>query len=275
MESHAPRVYGIVQSTNGINAKHCIERFIMPRFFIDESNINVNEGETTVTLTGDDAHHISRSLRMAAGEKIEACDKSGTVYLCELVSFLEKEVIARVIESSYAESEPPTKITLYQALPKGDKMETIIQKTVECGVSRIVPFRSEHCIVKLDAKDGEKKRERWQKISESAAKQSGRGIIPEVSAPLDFKIAIEEALKCDLVLFCNEREKEKSLKDALCGTTAKTISVIIGAEGGFSQKEADYITERGASSVSLGKRILRCETAPTFILSAIAYETEL
>lgn len=247
----------------------------MPRFFIDESNININEGETVITLTGDDAHHISRSLRMAAGEKIEACDKSGTVYLCELVGFFEKEVTCRVIESESAKSEPPVKITLFQALPKGDKMETIIQKSVECGIFKIVPFRSEHCIVKLDSKDGEKKRERWQKISESAAKQSGRGIIPEVSIPLDFKIAIERAKECELVLFCNEREKERSLKDALKNTDAKSISVIIGAEGGFSQREADYITENGGTSISLGKRILRCETAPTFILSAISYETEM
>ncbi len=247
----------------------------MPRFFIDESNININEGKTVITLYGDDAHHISRSLRMAVGETIEACDKGGTVYLCELVEFLEKEVVCHVIESKQAESEPSIKITLYQALPKGDKMETIIQKSVECGVYRVVPFRSEFCIVKLDQRDGEKKRERWQKISESAAKQSGRGIIPEVSAPLDFKIALEKAMEGDLVLFCNERERERSLKDALSGTSAKSISVIIGSEGGFSQREADYIVELGAKSVSLGKRILRCETAPTFILSAISYETEM
>lgn len=247
----------------------------MPRFFIDESNINTNDGETIITLYGDDAHHISRSLRMAAGEKIEACDKCGTVYLCVLEGFFEKEVTCRVIESAPAKSEPSVKITLYQALPKGDKMETIIQKSVECGVYEIVPFRSEHCIVKLDFKDGEKKKERWQKISESAAKQSGRGIIPEVLAPLDFKPAIERANKSELVLFCNEHERERSLKKVLQGTNAKSISVIIGAEGGFSPKEADYIEKGGATSISLGKRILRCETAPTFILSAISYETEM
>lgn len=247
----------------------------MPRFFINESNININEGETIVTLTGDDAHHISRSLRMAAGEKIEVCDESGMVYLCELVGFFEKEVTCRVLESAPAISEPRIKITLYQALPKADKMETIIQKSIECGVYKIVPFRSEHCVVKLDSKDGEKKRERWQKIAESAAKQSGRGIIPEVSTPLDFKIAVERASQSDLVLFCNERERERSLKDILKGTRAKSISVIIGAEGGFSQKEADYIEQSGGTSISLGKRILRCETAPTFILSAISYETEM
>lgn len=247
----------------------------MPRFFIDESNISKNDGETVVTLFGDDAHHISRSLRMAAGEKIEVCDKSGTVYLCELCGFFEKEVTCRVIESAPSVSEPSVKITLFQALPKGDKMETIIQKSVECGVYKIVPFRSELCVVRLDAKDGEKKRERWQRISESAAKQSGRGIIPEVSSPLDFKIAIEQAMKSDLVLFCNECEREKSLRDALGGTDAKSISVIIGSEGGFSQREADYIAKSGAASVSLGKRILRCETAPTFVLSAISYETEM
>jgi 16S rRNA (uracil1498-N3)-methyltransferase len=128
---------------------------------------------------------------------------------------------------------------------------------------------------KLDSKDGKKKAERWGKIAESAAKQSGRGIIPLVSEPLDFKIAIEDATKASLAIFCNERETEKTLKSILCQKGYDDISIIIGSEGGFSQREADYITEKGAKSVTLGKRILRCETAPTFVLSAIAYETEM
>lgn len=247
----------------------------MPRFFVDKEEIITNLGETKITIRGEDAHHISRSLRMAAGEKIEICDKCGTVYRCVLSSFTDKEVVA-LAESSYlVDTEPNYKLTLYQALPKSDKLETIIQKSTECGVYKIVPFRSEFSVVKLDSRDGEKKRERWQKIAEGAAKQSGRGIIPEVLAPLDFKIAIEKATQNDLVIFCNERERENTLKEVLKSTEAKSIAVIIGSEGGFSEKEAEYILSKGAKSITLGKRILRCETAPTFVLGIISYELEM
>lgn len=247
----------------------------MPRFFVDKKEIIKDLDETKITIRGEDAHHISRSLRMAVGEKIEICDKCGTVYSCVLSSFTDKEVVATAESSYLVDTEPGVKVTLYQALPKSDKMETIIQKSVECGVYKIVPFRSEFCVVKLDSRDGEKKRERWQKIAEGASKQSGRGIIPEVSAPLDFKIAIENATENDLVIFCNEREKEITLKNVLKDTNAKSIAVIIGAEGGFSEKEAEYISGKGAKSITLGKRILRCETAPTFVLGIISYELEM
>jgi 16S rRNA (uracil1498-N3)-methyltransferase len=247
----------------------------MPRFFVDKKEIIKDLDETKITIRGEDAHHISRSLRMAVGEKIEICDKCGTVYSCVLSGFTDKEVVATAESSYLVDTEPGVKVTLYQALPKSDKMETIIQKSVECGVYKIVPFRSEFCVVKLDSRDGEKKRERWQKIAEGASKQSGRGIIPEVSAPLDFKIAIENATENDLVIFCNEREKENTLKNVLKDTNAKSIAVIIGAEGGFSEKEAEYISGKGAKSITLGKRILRCETAPTFVLGIISYELEM
>lgn len=247
----------------------------MPRFFVDKESIIECNGETHIIIKGEDAHHISRALRMAVGEKIEVCDFNSVVYECELIKFNEADVLAKVVNKSLASSEPKHKITLYQALPKGDKMETIIQKSTECGACRFVPFRSEFCIVKLDSKDGKKKKERWQKIAEAAAKQSGRAIIPEVCEPMDFKVAIEDAKKASLIIFCNEREEEHTLKDALQNGDYTDISIIIGSEGGFSQREADYIISQGASSVTLGKRILRCETAPTFVLSAIAYETEM
>lgn len=248
----------------------------MPRFFVRKENIEETNGEKRVIIVGEDAHHISRSLRMAPKEKIEVCDPQGFVYLCELTDFTEKEVFAKVLEENKAESEPKNEIILFQALPKSDKMETIIQKTTECGVTKIVPFRSERCIVKLDSKDAEKKRERWQKIAEGGAKQSGRGIIPDVNAVLDFEMAVKMAMESSLVIFCNEREEATSLKDVLKNEKIDgAIAVIIGAEGGFSAREADYIIEAGAKSVSLGKRILRCETAPTFVLSCIAYETEM
>lgn len=247
----------------------------MPRFFVPRESIFIKNEEKYIEIFGDDAHHISHALRMTVGEKIEVCDFSSVVYTCELTEFNAQSVLAKVTDEKLSSSEPKNKITLYQALPKGDKMETIIQKTTECGVYKIVPFRSEFCVVKLDSKDGKKKQQRWQKIAEAGAKQSGRGIIPEVTEPLDFKLAIEDAKKSSLVIFCNERETEKTLKEVLRDGGFTDIAVIIGAEGGFSQREADFITESGASSITLGKRILRCETAPIFVLSSISYETEM
>lgn len=248
----------------------------MPRFFIDKESVLERNGQKEIIIRGEDAHHISRALRMAEGEKIEACDMQKTVYLCELTGFSEKEVFARVIEETVATSEPKYKLRLFQALPKGDKMETIIQKTTECGVSEIIPFRSERCVVKLDSKDAEKKRERWQKIAESGAKQSGRGIIPAICPVMNFEDAVKGALESSLTIFCNEREKETTLKNALQKNQIdKDIAIIIGSEGGFSEREEEYIIKKGAISVTLGNRILRCETAPTFVLSCISYQTEM
>ena len=246
----------------------------MPRFFIRQNQIEEINGVCTVTITGDDAHHISRALRMAVGEKIEACDMQKNMYLCELNGFFDGYVTARVIDVGKADTEPPYVIRLYQALAKGDKMETIIQKSIECGACEIVPFASERCVVKIDKKDEGKKIDRWQKIAEGAAKQSGRGIIPQVKGVLSFKELLSSL--GGTVLFCYEGEDTVTIKEALKGTELKgEISVIIGSEGGFSQKEAEQLKAAGAISVGLGKRILRCETAPTFALSCICYELEL
>lgn len=246
----------------------------MPRFFIRQNQIEETDGIKTVNILGDDAHHISRALRMAAGEKIEVADMQKNLYLCELNGFFEGHVTARVLSEGKVDTEPPYFLRLYQALAKGDKMETIIQKSIECGACEIVPFASERCVVKLDKKDESKKIDRWQKIAEGAAKQSGRGMVPTVKSILSFKEVVSSL--SGTVLFCYEGEDTRSIKEALKGITVKDdISVIIGSEGGFSQKEADALREAGAISVGLGKRILRCETAPTFALACIAYELEL
>ena len=153
-------------------------------------------------------------------------------------------------------------------------METIIQKSIECGACEIAPFSSERCVVKIDKKDEQKKIDRWQKIAESAAKQSGRGIVPTVKGILTFKELLN-SIK-GTVLFCYEGEDTVSIRTALKNAKIEgEVSVIIGSEGGFSQKEASLLKEAGAISVGLGKRILRCETAPTFALACIAYELEL
>ena len=248
----------------------------MPRFFIRAEQILEKDGEKIITIIGDDAHHISRSLRMAVGEKIDVCDMQKHLYECTLVSFNENTVVAKVINETISETEPKHKIKLYQALPKSDKMETIIQKSVECGACEIIPFVSSRCIVKVDKKDENKKLERWQKISESASKQSGRGIIVPVKNILSFEEMLKSISSDMFVILCYEGEEKLTLKELLKSEKLNTdISLIVGCEGGFSIDEVKLIVDKGAKCVSLGKRILRCETAPTFALSCISYETEL
>lgn len=246
----------------------------MPRFFIRQNQISEENGEKTVSITGDDSHHISRALRMAVGEKIEAVDMQKNLYICELNGFFDRYVTARIIEEKKVDTEPPHFIRLYQALAKGDKMETIIQKSIECGACEIVPFSSERCVVKIDKRDEGKKIERWQKIAKGASEQSGRGIVPQVKGILTFKELLDSL--SGTVFFCYEGEESLTIKQALEKTEIKgDVSIIIGSEGGFSKKEASLLQERGAISVGLGKRILRCETAPSFALACISYHLEL
>jgi 16S rRNA (uracil1498-N3)-methyltransferase len=248
----------------------------MPRFFIRANQIEENDGVKTVKIVGDDAHHISRSLRMAVGEKIEICDMQKTVYSCVLSGFTDTEVFATVESERSSDTEPKYDIKLYQALSKGEKMEIIIQKSIECGACEIIPFSSERCVVKLDKKDEKKKLERYSKIAEGAAKQSGRGIIPSVNRILDFKSMLDEASKASLAIMCYEGDNTASLKKILKESKIeKDISIIIGSEGGFSLKEVELAKEKGIKLAGLGKRILRCETASPFALACIVYETEL
>lgn len=248
----------------------------MPRFFIQRQQITEKNGIKTVLINGDDAHHISRSLRMAVGEKIEVCDMQKTVYYCTLSKFTEDSVLATVDNEMQSDTEPKYEIKLYQALSKGDKMETIIQKSVECGACEIVPFSSERCVVKLDKKDEKKKIERYAKISESASKQSGRGIIPKVEKILTYNQMLDEASKASLAILCYEGDETLSLKEILQkNPIKKDIAVIIGSEGGFSKKEVELAREKSINLAGLGKRILRCETAAPFTLACIVYETEL
>ncbi len=247
----------------------------MPRFFIRATQIE-DSTPKIVKIEGDDAHHIARSLRMAVGEKITVCDMQKRVYECTLTLITDTEVRATVDSESESDTEPKIFIRLYQAIPKGDKLESIIQKSIECGVSEIIPFSSERCIAKIDKKDAPKKALRHNKIAESAAKQSGRGIIPVVYEALTFTEAMRDAQKSELVILCYEGDGTLSLKEILRENPGvKSISLIIGAEGGFSINEVERAKLAGAKIAGLGKRILRCETAPTFALSCIAYESEL
>ena len=249
----------------------------MPRFFVRKDQIS----DGTVTIVGDDAHHISRSLRMAVGEQIVVCDMQKTEYTCVLDEFLPDRVLAKVISERQSDTEPPFRARLYQALPKGEKLDQIIQKSVECGVFSITTFNSERCIAK-EKGDEENKLRRRNKIALEAAKQSGRGVVPEVRATLSFSQMLDEASDADIKLFCYEGDGTRSLKEELaqkrlagelfCGVS---ISVIIGSEGGFSIKEVEKACNAGFVPIGLGKRILRTETAASFVLACLIYECEL
>ena len=244
----------------------------MPKFFVRQDQI---EGEI-ITLRGDDAFHVSRSLRMAKGEHITVCDMQANEYDCVLRDFFADSVVAEILSSRKADTESPVKIYLYQALPKGDKLDTVIQKAVECGVYEIVLFESERCVVKSKKEAEERKNERRNRIALEAAKQSGRGYVPQVRGTLSFTEAVKEATETDLCLFCYEGETEATLKSALAKVNAiGSVSIIIGSEGGFSLSEAAFACENGAAPVSLGKRILRTETAAPFVFSCLSYVFEL
>ena len=248
----------------------------MPRFFVQKEQIE----HDTVTLTGDDAHHVSRSLRMAAGECITVCDMTGTEYECELTDFLPDRVLAKILQERKSETEPPYYAHVFQALPKGDKLDSVIQKAVECGASEITTFESARCIVRAKGENEGKKVERRQRIALEAAKQSGRGIVPQVNATVSFAQMLERAAQADLPLFCYEGEGTRSLADALrtanlSADHTPTVSLVVGSEGGFSPEEAEAARERGLISVGLGKRILRTETAASFALSCLVFALEM
>lgn len=232
----------------------------MPKFFIDTPHIHENK----IEITGDDAKHISSVLRCKVGEAITLCDPQGIDYFCKISSLngLNGEVIADVIEKKECDNEPETKVTLFQSLPKADKMELIIQKAVELGVTKIVGVTTERTIVKIDKKES-KKIERWQKISESAAKQSYRGIIPEIhESVVNFSTAVSMGKDYDLCIIPYENEEKTTLKSVLSDEfKGKNIAIFVGCEGGFSEDEVTNAVNSGFKAVTLGKRILRAETA--------------
>ena len=229
-----------------------------------------------ITLVGDDAYHIARSLRMAVGDTVTVSDGTGRTYECTLTKIRDDVCECRIISSEASGAESPVRVTLYMAYPKGDKLEVVIQKAVELGAVRIVPFESERCIKRPKAEKLDRQMARLTKIAEEAAKQCGRDILPEVSRPLTFSEMLKSAAQGGLALFCYEGEGERTLKSALEERVdIKEISVIVGCEGGFSEEEAEAARQAGCISVTLGKRILRCETAPSYVLSAISYRFEL
>ena len=244
----------------------------MPRFFIKTT---AQLGDT-LALTGDDAHHISYSLRMAAGEEITVTDALGCSYLCRLQSLDGVSVIAEVLSPLETTGESPVEVHLFQAYPKSDKLEFIIQKAVELGVSAITPFESERCIKRPKADKVEHNLQRQERIAVEAAKQCGRGILPKVFAPISFGEMLDAAQEYPLALFCHPDDDTLSLKQTLSShADVRRIAIVVGSEGGFSEEEFKKAKERGLVPTSLGSRVLRCETAPLFLLTAISYEYEL
>ena len=243
----------------------------MRRFFTEPENIN---GNTAVIV--EDAAHITRDQRMNIGDSILLFDGTGDEYEAKLTAVDKDRCEAEITSSSFSEQEPSVKVTIYQGIPKSGKMEGIIQKSVELGVYRIVPVAMDRCVSKLDGgKKEAEKIKRWNKVAVEAAKQCGRGILPQVMPAVGFDEAISEMTKDDLAIMPYEmlaHNGVRSFKKVLSETTAATISVIIGPEGGFSDSEAERAKESGLSLVGLGKRILRTETVSSAVLAMIMYE---
>lgn len=244
----------------------------MQKFFVEDDQIENNK----VTIIGEDVKHISNVLRMKQGETIQIGNKQKIESYIATIETIEKEkIIAKILEKNITNNESNIQIDLYQGLPKADKMEWIIQKTTEIGINKIIPVDMIRCVVKLDEKDTKKKVERWQKIAEGAAKQSKRDKIPIIENKIKLKDIAINNYDCFIIAY--EEETSKTLKQLLNSIKNKenyTIGILIGPEGGIDNNEIEELRKDGAVTVSLGKRILRTETAPIVMVSNIMYELE-
>lgn len=236
----------------------------MPRFFVDQP-----PQDGMLMLEGENAHHAARVLRLRPGEAVTLCDGRGTDYDCIVASVEKDTVHCQVRDCHPAVTEPKQRLTLFMALPKGDKMEWIVQKAVELGTSEIVPYLSKNCVSRPERT--EKKVERWRRIATEAAKQCGRGVLPSVGAVIPVEQAIARAAQSETALFLYENERQTGLRDALADGLGKNVSLLVGPEGGFAPEEAEAAKNAGLKSVSLGTRILRCETAPIAALAVLLY----
>lgn len=247
----------------------------MARFFVSPGQI----GPASVSIFDGDVNHIRKVLRMKEGDELTVSDGDGTDYFCRIRSISEEVVVCDIVDSWTSYVELPVKLYLFQGLPKADKMELIIQKAVELGAYEIVPVAMSRSIVKLDEKKAGKKTARWQGISESGAKQSGRAIIPEVKSPMSYKNALEYAKILDAIIVPYEKadgiEVSRELISKLCSDeNIKSIGIFIGPEGGFAEKEIEQALDAGATPITLGRRILRTETAGLAVLSILMYQLE-
>lgn len=246
----------------------------MPKFFVGKNQINNNE----IRVLGKDVNHIKNVLRKKCGDKLTICDsETEKDYVCEITEIKEDFINCNILEKLENSVESEVKITIFQGLPKADKMELIIQKAVELGVYDIVPVNMRRCVVKLNPKDEEKKIQRWQKISEVAAKQCGRNRIPIINEVTSIKNVCNSIEKYDILIVAYENEKDNTLKQCIkdlkqLNKKNLKICVLIGPEGGIDENEVEELKASGARIITLGKRILRTETVALNVLSIIMYE---
>ncbi len=244
----------------------------MQHFFVIPEQV----GETEIYVTGQDVNHMKNVLRMKIGEQVEISDGNNKKYLCEVSAYEDEQAVLRILKLREADTELKSRLYLFQGLPKNDKMELIVQKAVELGAYEVIPVSMKRCVVKLDAKKAAKKVERWNSISESAAKQAGRSIIPKVSDVVSYREAMKRAEQLDVVLVPYELEEGMAETKKLLHQIqpGQSVGIFIGPEGGFEREEVEQAIEAGAHPVTLGRRILRTETAGFTMLSILMFELE-
>ena len=250
----------------------------MPKFFINSEQVK----EDTIQILGQDVKHIKKVLRAQIDQEINICNyETEENFLCQIIDIKEEKIKCKIINKIEGNTESNIQVTIFQGLPKSDKMEYIIQKSVELGVYNIIPVEMKRCVVKLEEKDKIKKVNRWQKISEVAAKQCGRDLIPKIENIINISKLCDFVENYDIMVVAYENEEKNTLKEKLIKikeTLSKEqkikIGVVIGPEGGIELKEVSEMQEKGAEIVTLGKRILRTETVSLNVLSIIMYELE-
>ena len=246
----------------------------MHRFFVNSVQLDTDG----IVIGGEDYNHIRNALRMKAGEEILVCDKGEREYLCEIIKYDDDNRVAeaKIVDILQTARELPVRITLFQGYPKGDKMETVVQKAVELGAFQIVPVEMKRCVVKLDAKKADRKIQRLNAVALSAAKQSKRGKVPEVTHVMSMKEACRYAQDMDYILlpYENATGMEDSKKVIMEAEGKKRIGIFIGPEGGFEPSEVEMIRKSGGKTISLGHRILRTETAGMTVLSLLMFLLE-
>ena len=239
----------------------------MTRFFVAPEDVK----NDFMVLTGENAQH-ARVLRLKNGEQVLVCDGEGREFVCTVSDVSPDQIGLVVMKEQCSETEASVRVSVYMAFSKADKLEHVIQKATELGAYEIVAFPSARCVSRPDEKSLKKKLERWQKIAASAAEQSGRGVIPQVRVLPSYKIALEQALNADKALLFYENERATTLHMALQSGSYESVSLLTGPEGGLEVSEVEQAMNMGLQVCTLGKRILRCETAPLCALSAVMYD---
>ncbi|MEC1720179.1 16S rRNA (uracil(1498)-N(3))-methyltransferase [Schinkia azotoformans] len=248
----------------------------MQRYFVKNDQITENK----IEISGEDAHHISRVMRMKPGENIICCSEDGQVARCEIQEITDDLCFASIVEWIDENKELPVFVTIAQGLPKGDKLELVVQKGTEMGAHCFLPFFASRSIVKWDEKKGRKKVERLEKIAKEAAEQSHRTKVPEINEPVNFKTLLNESKNYTYKIVAYEEDAKLGEKSNLFSVLSKLASgdsllAVIGPEGGLTEEEVSELRNNGFISCSLGQRILRTETAPLYLLAAVSYHTEL